>query len=26
VLDHAKVVRDAQEAALALRTKAKWPA
>jgi cytosine/adenosine deaminase-related metal-dependent hydrolase len=25
-LDHAKVVRDAQEAAAALRSKAKWPA
>ena len=25
-LDHAKVVRDAQEAAMALRAKAKWPA
>ena len=24
-LDHAKVVREAQEAAVALRTKAKWP-
>jgi hypothetical protein len=25
-LDHAKVVRDAQEAAAGLRSKAKWPA
>ena len=24
-LDHAKVVREAQEAAAALRTKARWP-
>ena len=24
-LDHAKVVRDAQEAAVGLRTKANWP-
>ena len=26
MLDHAKVVREAQEAAAALRGKAKWPA